>query len=99
MTNDRFRDMIEKRLDDEGYIAESWREGDDGLEAVVGRFEATSDTGTMGSIFAGERGELTACVVGAQQYNNEHVMFSFTADDTEGGDEITDLSVLEPTDE
>lgn len=98
--DERIKEMIQERLDSEGLTADSWREGDDGLEAVLGRWRVSEDeAGSMGMLFEGDEGELTACVVGAEQYKNERVMFHFTPDDQDGGDEITYLGVLEPVDE
>lgn len=96
MTDDRIKQMIAARVADEGYTVESWREGDDGLEGIIGRFRVTDNEDEDYGIFEGDEGELIACVVGAQEYHNERVMFNFKADGTDGGNEAHNLASLDP---
>lgn len=97
MADQHVREMIEARLAEEGWTAREWREGEDGLEAVVGRFvviEGDNDTPP----YIDTEGELTACVVGSPERHNERVHFSFTEDGMDAGDEVSDLTTLEPAD-
>lgn len=87
MTDDavaKKKGMITRAVDQHGYPVKEWREGDEGLEAALGRFRVTVDDDDQG-LYEGDEGEVTACVVGAPEYENERVSFSFTSDEMESG--------------
>ena len=90
------RERIEEALAREGFTAQEWIEHpDNGLTAVVGRFVVQTDDEDAG-LYGGDEGKLDACVVGAEQYANQRVSWTFTAEGYDEGNEVTDLSVLEP---
>ncbi len=93
--DNRIKEMIERRLSREGWDAKSWREGEDGLEAVIGRFRVIEEVEDDG-LYEGDEGELSACVVGSLKYHNESVAFGFTIDDYDSHNTVRDLSVLDP---
>jgi hypothetical protein len=90
------REMIEGALRVFGYSAREWRDGEEGIEAVLGRFRVLADDEREG-VFEGDEGTLTACVVGSAYYGNRRVMFGFTPDGNDGADEV-DLDNMDPVD-
>lgn len=90
--------MIEQRCEREGLAIKSWETTDDGETAVLGRFVVATGEYDDDGLYEGDEGVLTACVVGAEQYGNQRVLFSFTADGYDGGNDVRDLSALEPAD-
>lgn len=93
------KEMIEERLQSEGLTAQSWVEDtENGLTAKLGRYQVVNDDEEDYGLYAGDEGELSACVVGSAQYGNQRVSFSFTLDDNDEGSEVHSLSVLEPID-
>ncbi len=96
MTN---REMIEACCQQEGYSIKSWIDDeDDGETAVLGRFEVNTADYDNDGLYNGDAGELRACVVGAEQYGNRRVCFSFKPDESDGGVEVRDLFALDPED-
>lgn len=98
--DERIKKMIEDEVSREGLSVRSWREDPlDGLTAVLGQHEVTGDEEEdKGLLYVGNRGTLEACVVGAQQYGNERVMFGLVVEGTNGPEEVYDLSSLSPVD-
>jgi hypothetical protein len=89
------REMIEAALDSDGFTAERWQDGEDGLEAVVaGSFTVLEDYDDEG-LFEGDSGTLTAGVAGGEEFGNRRVWFGFTAAGMNSGAEVRDLSALE----
>lgn len=94
--NDRIKQMIESAVAREGYTVEEWRDDPgDGLTGVIGRFVVAVEDENEG-LYEGDEGVLEVSVVGAPQYQNERVWFGFTADGTDGGAEVKDVSTLDP---
>lgn len=92
------RERIEQALELRGLTAQAWdEEGEDGLTAIVGHYTCIEDDERSCS-FAGDEGIVTACVVGAAQYGNQRVCFSFQADGNDGGMEVGSLDSFDPTD-
>lgn len=92
--DDRIKGMIEKKLETVGYHAEAWKDTDDGPTAVLGRFKVIEENEDQG-LYMDDEGEVTACVVGAPQYGNERVHFTFTPEGYDSGTEA-DLFSLDP---
>ena len=95
------RERITLALVREGITAKDWKDTEeDGLVAVLGRFRVTTDDEEDRGFYDGDEGELTACVVGAAQYGNQRVTFSFTGDGFDVGLEVPGSvhDLLEPTD-
>lgn len=90
------KQMIERRLESEMLVATEWRDSEDGPEAVIGRYKVIEELVEDEPPFLNDRGVLSALQVGAEKHGNQRVLFVFTTDGTTGGDEINDLSVLEP---
>lgn len=91
--------MIDARCAQEGLSIQGWTETEDGDTALLGRFTVISNDYEDDGIFDGDVGELTACVVEAEKYNNRRVCFSFTADGYGEGNEIHDLYALDPVED
>jgi hypothetical protein len=90
------RERIEKACQEHGLTIREWKTGDDGGDiAVLGRFEVIEDDEDAG-LYSGDEGELSAEVVGAAQYGNQRVCFSFMAEGYDEGNEVRDLYVLDP---
>lgn len=93
------RELIEARCSREGLTIQGWdEESENGLTAKLGRYTVVSPGHEDDGLYEGDDGELTACVVGAAQYNNQRVNFSFTAEGYDEGNDVRDLLVLEPAD-
>lgn len=75
------REMIEQALEREMHPVESWADDpDNGVTAALqGRWRVIEDDEDAG-LYAGDEGAISACVVGAEQYGNRHVSYSFHAD-------------------
>lgn len=89
------RERIERRLNEEGFTAQDWKDTDDGITAVLGSFIVIEDDEDEG-LYSGDEGELTACVVGAPEYGNERVAFAFKVEGFSEGVEVRDLQTIEP---
>jgi hypothetical protein len=85
--SERIKTLIQARLDREGYAAKEWREGEDGLEAVIGRFVIVEDDEDRG-LYSGDEGPLTACIVGSPEYHNERILFAITPEGQSGALEV-----------
>lgn len=91
------KEMIEARCKQEGLTINSWdEEHENGLTAKLGRFVVTTDDDEDYGLYSGDEGELEACVVGSEQYNNRRISFSFVPDGLDGGTEVHYLYVLDP---
>jgi hypothetical protein len=100
MDADKARPLIEAELQRQGFSAKEWREDpDDGLTAVIGRFEVVHDALEDSGIYLGDEGVLEASVVGAEEYHNVRVWLGFRADGLDSALEVDDMSALEPLDE
>jgi hypothetical protein len=88
--------MIEAAADSHGLTILGWDQGESGLEAQLGRYLVVSDDCEDDGLYEGDEGDLTACVVGAEEYRNQRVSFTLTTEDVEGGNEVRDLDVVEP---
>lgn len=93
------REMIEARCKQEGLTIQTWRDTEDGETALLGRFAVTSNDYEDDGLYESDKGEVSACVVGAEQYNNRRVSFSFTPEGYDSGNEVRDLFVLDPIDD
>lgn len=96
--DDRERALIVARCEKEGITVKDWREGgEDGLTADLGRYRVVEENDDQG-FYADDEGTLTANVVGAAEYRNERVMFTFTPDEQDpgSGPEVDDLTVVDP---
>lgn len=91
------RERIEQRVEREGLSVRAWTVTDDGDTARLGRFTVATDEAEDEGLYYGDAGELSACVVGAAEYRNQRVSFTFTPDGFDVGLEIEDLAALEPT--
>lgn len=89
------KDMISRAVERHGYSVQEWREGEDGLEGVLGQFrviEEDEDTG----LYDGDEGDLIASVVGAAEYGNQRVSFALLMEDYDMANEVRDLTAVEP---
>lgn len=90
------RERIEAELEHHMLVAEEWRDGEDGTEAVLkyrwGVIEEDEDAG----LFEGDEGRVVASVVGAAKYGNERVSFGFVADGMDGPVECRPLDNVDP---
>lgn len=94
------REMIEKRCESEGLTIQGWDEQhENGLTANLGTYLVTTSDFEDDGLYEGDEGELSACVVGAAQYHNQRVSFSFMADGMDSGNEVRELYALDPVDE
>lgn len=93
------REMIEARCNSEGLTITGWSDTDDGETAALGRWTVLTNDYEDEGFYEGDNGDLTACVVGAEEYNNRRVAFTFTPDGMDSGLEIRDLAILGGTDE
>lgn len=91
--------MIESHIQSTGYTVQEWRNDEDysvpRAVAYIGRFEIIEDDEDNG-LYSGDEGDLTATVVGAAEYQNERVAFSFTPDGYDTGTDVPDLSLVDP---
>lgn len=77
-----------------GLQVDEWVEEPDGVKALFGEWEVIDEDEDEG-LGEGERGTLTASVVGARQHGNEHVAFYFTPEGTDGGIRVTPYDNVE----
>lgn len=91
------KDLIAAAIDRQlGRPVAEWRDDpENGITAVIGRYTVTEDDDEHG-LYSGDEGELTACRVGAPEYGNVRVAFSFTTDGLDGGNDVPDPSILDP---
>lgn len=66
-----------------GYEVQEWREGEDGPEAVLGRFRVLADNEDEG-VFEGDTGTLVVCLVGAPEYGNEGLSYGLYLEGRDG---------------
>jgi len=93
------REIIEEGVSLQGYSIERWGTDDDGEEyAVLGWFVVLNDDYEDRGLYSGSVGELRASHVGAEKYGNRRCYFSFIEEGMDGGNEVHDLSVLDPVD-
>lgn len=89
----RRRELIERTIASYGYPAKEWGIDDDGdVRADLGRFRVIANDDDHG-LFEGDEGVVFAGVVGAQEYHNESVAFSFQGDDFDSGLPLRDLAM------
>lgn len=91
LTDAETRARIEQDLGKHGFIADSFRtDPDDGITAVLNhRWRVLEDDDNLG-LCANDEGKLEACLVGAEEYGNLHVIYTFTPDGFDSGCEVTD---------
>lgn len=77
-------------------VSEFYEHPDNGLTGKVGQFEVVNDEYEDDGLYLGDLGELEASVVGAAQYRNERVSFTFIAEGNDAGSEVRDFSCLDP---
>lgn len=92
------REMIEARCAQEGMTIAGWKVTEDGDTAVLGRWSVATDEYEDDGLYLDDVGELTACVVGSEKFNNQRVCFAFTPEGYDTSDEVRDLTALEPDD-
>jgi hypothetical protein len=91
------RKMIEEACKREGLTIQGWDpDHENGLTAKLGRYTVTTPDYDDDGLYEGDEGNLTACVVGSEQYNNQRVEFTFIPEDYDSGPEVSDLTALEP---
>lgn len=75
----------------------AWGEGEDGVEARLGRWTVLHENEDRG-LYEGDEGSLTACVVGTEEFRNQRVVFCFTPDDQDpnSGPEVVPFDDVEP---
>lgn len=89
----RRRELIEREISTYGYPVKEWGIDEDGdVQANLGRFRVITDDEDFG-LFEGDEGVVFAGVVGAAEYNNEGIAFSFQGDDFDSGLPLRDLSM------
>lgn len=93
------REMIEARCEQQGLRILSWSDTEDGETALLGKFVVTTDEEEDYGLYVDDEGILTACVVGAEQYGNRRVCFSFITEGRDCGEEVHDLSALDRIDD
>lgn len=90
------KEMIEARCQREGLTIQAWdEEHENGLTAKLGRYTVVTPDYEDDGLYEGDEGELEACVVGAVQYGNQRVSFSFIPDGCDGGPEVRSLYAVE----
>jgi len=93
------QEKIASRAQSYGFSIQQWGEDDDGLYGSIGRFRVIEDDEARG-LYEDDTGEVRLSIVGSADYGNQRVMFGWYPDHNDGefGDEIYDLSVLDPID-
>lgn len=80
-----------------GLKVDEWREDPDGIKALFGEWKVTEEDEDEG-LYEGDKGTLSASVVGARKHGNEHVAFYFTPEDWDedsGGIRVTPFDNVE----
>lgn len=74
----------------------TWDDTEDGLVATLGRWRVITEDDERG-LWDGDEGLVTAQIVGAAQYGNMRVCFTFTSDDLDpmSGPEIVPFDDVE----
>jgi hypothetical protein len=91
------RTDIERAAASNGFKVAEWRDTDDGDTAVMeGSFVVVNDEYEDDGLYSGDEGELSACIVGAPQFFNERISWTFITEGYDEGNEVRDLTVLEP---
>jgi hypothetical protein len=94
------KERIEQAVEQAGFSVKSWNpDHENGLTANIGKFTVMSNDEEDYGLYEGDEGTLYACVVGAEQYGNQRVSFSFITEGYDDGNEVHDLSVLDPSDD
>lgn len=89
------REMIEDACKRQDFTIQEWdEEHENGLTAKLGRYTVVTPDYEDDGLYEGDEGELTACVVGAEQYHNQRVSFSFIPDGCDAGPDVRDLLAL-----
>lgn len=89
------REMIEAAVARHGFTVKSWDPShENGLTAMLGHFIVTEGDEDHG-LYDGDTGTLDACVVGAAEYGNQRVSFSFVPEGCDSGADVDDLSAVE----
>lgn len=91
------KEMIEAACARQGFKILSWTNTTDGDTAVLGGFTVGIEDESDG-LYEGDEGDLAACVVGAEKYGNRRVCFTFCPEGHDEGQEVRDLSCLDPID-
>lgn len=91
------KDMISREVERHGYSVREWRDGEDGLEGVVGHFRVDREDEDAG-LCDGDEGSLVASIVGAEQYGNRRVHFGLNVKDYDSSYDVSDLDAVEPVD-
>jgi hypothetical protein len=92
------REMIESACASQGLTIQGWATTDDGHTAQLGRYVVSTPDYEDDGLYEGDEGTLDAVVVGSEKYENRRVSFTFTADGLDGGEEVSDLTALDPVD-
>lgn len=90
-------ERIEKEMDNLGLAYASLDETEDGIVATFGRWLVIGENEDTG-LYEGDRGVLSAQVVGAEKYGNVRVCWTFTPDDLDPftGPEVVPFDDVEP---
>lgn len=93
----RHEAILKRELESKMLAVETWRDGEDGREAVLkGRWEVFLEDVERG-LYEGDEGICVASVVGAPEHGNERVSITFipegndTGPEVEPNDDLTDL--------
>lgn len=90
------KQRIEEKCARIGLTVKEWRDDpNDGITAVLGRFECNTDEFEDDGIYSGTVGVVEASVVGAAQYHNQRVWFGYKEDGTDSGQEIDGQAVVD----
>jgi hypothetical protein len=94
---ERHRKMIQADIDRRMFTAHDWlfNEDEGRIIASLGRFTVIDDDEDKGT-YAGDEGELTAMVVGSQEYGNERVDYSILIDEYHDEPSDVDINNVDP---
>lgn len=88
--------LIEAAAARHGITILGWDQGEDGLEAQLGRYVVLNNDYEEDGLYENDEGDLTACVVGAEEHHNQRVSFALRLPDYDSSNEVKDLDVLDP---
>lgn len=96
MIDERHKELITEGCKRLGLVPDEFKEDADGdTIGTLGRWTATEEI-EDGMIIDGDEGPLHACVVGAQQHDNEHVAFYLVPDHMDEGCQVEPFENVQP---
>lgn len=93
------KSMIERAVTRHGLTPDEWdEESENGLTARFNGEWIVLEEDEDRGLYDGDTGKLSACVVGAEEYGNQRVIFTFTPDSYEpdSGNEVVPFEDVEP---